>query len=165
MITKRMMPYLLLILLTACNQTPQPMSPSGKEGWLKGSAHDQMDTVARHLRGNDLAMWEVGYRYGELYWAGSEGNWDLAAYQMKKIRLAMDLAVERRPNRVASYEAFFSGGLPPINQAISAKDKVAFDTGFDQLTGACNVCHVAENLAFFAVRKPVYRSAPLGTSP
>ena len=163
MFARRMAAYLLLAAAVGCGNAPE-MADSGKDGWLKGGAGEQMETVARHLRGNDIAMWEVGYRFGELYWAGAEENWPLAAYQLTKIRLAMDLANQRRPKRAASYAAFFDEGLPEINEAVAAKDKAAFDTGFDVLTAACNSCHVAENLEFFVVRKPDYRPAPLGRS-
>lgn len=112
MFPQRLLPIVVSSLLAACvapESEPrsvatqeEAMRASGKAGWLKGSAHSQIDTIARHLRGNDLAMWEVGYRYSELYWAGANENWDLADYQLTKIRLAIDLAIERRPGRKAS---------------------------------------------------------------
>lgn len=159
----------MLFLFCGCDSSPSPLAQdrietraAGKDGWLQGSTHKQIDTIARHLRGNDLAMWEVGYRYGELFWSGSAGNWALAAYQIKKIRLTMELAIQRRPARAPSYANFFEDGLTELNTAIHAKDLDAFDRSFRQLTSACNACHAAEKLEFFRVQKPTSRSAPLG---
>jgi hypothetical protein len=45
---------------------------------LTGSDEDKFDHVARQLRGFDMAMMEVGYRYTELFWAGQDKNWDYA---------------------------------------------------------------------------------------
>ena len=152
----------LLLALAGCGASDHPMDASGKAGWLAGSAHEQMDTVARHLRGNDVAMWEVGYRFGELYWAGTESNWQLAGYQLTKIDLAMHLALQRRPGRAESYATYFREGPGAVEGAIAARDAAAFATGFEELTAACNRCHVSEDLGFFLVRTPDVRIAPLG---
>ena len=41
--------------------------------------------IEKHLRGLDVAMTEIGYRYGELHVAARERNWDYAKYQTEKI--------------------------------------------------------------------------------
>lgn len=68
------------------SQAPSPgASPGGEAGWLsQGSVEERFAVVASQLRGFDVAMVEVGYRYGELYWAGRDGNWEFAAYQIEK---------------------------------------------------------------------------------
>ncbi|CAM2064938.1 hypothetical protein SCOR_06155 [Sulfidibacter corallicola] len=162
MIAKRAVTLIFSVSVLIHCSAPAP-EQVGKDGWLAGSPGEQMHEVARQLRGNDVAMWEIGYRYGELYWAGREENWDLAAYQLQKIKKSMDLAIVRRPKRAESYEVFFANGLPPVTRAVDAKDGESFEAGFQALTTACNACHIAENLAFFQVRQPVYRPAPLGS--
>jgi hypothetical protein len=53
---------------------------SPNAGWLKGTADEKFLAVERHLRGLDVAMAEIGYRYGELLRAGKTRNWEYAQY-------------------------------------------------------------------------------------
>ncbi len=160
----RLLPALALSasLLTACSETSQPV---GKDGWLKGSAKEKFGAIANQLRGNDVAMPEIGYRFQELYWAGLDGNWEHAKYQIGKIRLAMDLARQRRPNREKSYQVFYRTGLAPLETIIAARDGAAFPSGMAAFTQSCNACHASENLAFFHVALPVNRTSILRWPP
>ena len=65
-----------------------------KNTWIRGDSHERWMTIGRHLRGLDVAMVEIGYRYQELYWAGVDSNWEYADYQVKKIDLALENALE-----------------------------------------------------------------------
>ena len=56
--------------------------PGGE--WMKGTAGEQLRTVERQLRGLDVTMAEIGYRFTELHFAGQDGNWDYAKYQAEK---------------------------------------------------------------------------------
>jgi hypothetical protein len=53
-------------LLAACN-AERNAGPAGPGGWLQGDEQEKFNTVARQLRGFDMAMLETGYRYTELY--------------------------------------------------------------------------------------------------
>ncbi len=118
-------------------------------------------TVARHLRGLDVAMVEIGYRYQELYWSGVDSNWEYAAYQLKKIDLALENALERRPKRRASAEAVFVPSLGEVKQAIAQKQRPRFEEGFSGMTAACNSCHAAEGVASFHVELPTDRQSSI----
>jgi hypothetical protein len=132
-------------------------APVGEEGWLKGDAQQKLDTVAKHLRGTDVAMIEMDYRYGELYWAGEDANWDYAAYQLEKLRLALDLGLERRPPRARSAALFKEQALPPLATAIRSEDQEAFRRAFSTLTTHCNACHAMEQMPFLHVGPPERR--------
>ena len=85
---------LALSLCTAAGcRHPAPTA----SGWIEGSSDERWTTMERHLRGLDVAMVEVGYRYQELYWAGADENWSFADYQLTKIELALANALQRRP--------------------------------------------------------------------
>lgn len=135
-------------------------APTGGE-WITGGTEDRFATVGRHLRGLDVAMVEVGHRYAELQFAGLDRNWDAAAYQAMKIRLALELAVERRPKRRATMQPFLVGSLAALEQAIAARDGSRFDEGFEALTAGCNACHAAEQVPFFRVVPPAVRASVL----
>jgi hypothetical protein len=171
----RVLGLVLVLAAGACRQpsdstAPAPSEaagsarPSEGEAWLLAGTNDErFARVARQLRGFDVAMVETGYRYGELYWAGQDRNWDYAKYQVEKIRTAVRHGLERRPKRAQSAQ-ILEGSLPGIEQAIAAKDPALFAERFTSLTATCNACHQAERVPFIHVRPPAVRissTAPL----
>ncbi|MGD9563116.1 MAG: hypothetical protein AB7F88_08825 [Pyrinomonadaceae bacterium] len=127
--------------------TPTP-APSG-DSWLKGTTDEKLAQVETHLRGLDVAMAEIGYRYGELHHATKERNWEYAKYQTEKIDLALRLALERRPKRAASSQDFLNKDLPAVVQAIKSQDATVMDKAMEQLHNSCVACHRAENVLHF----------------
>jgi hypothetical protein len=129
--------------------------------WIQGDSRERWATVARQLRGLDVAMVEMGYRYQELYWAGADANWEYADYQLRKLELSLETALERRPKRRSSAEALFLPSLGDMNQAIAGKERLGFDEAFAGLTAACNSCHSAEGVESFRVERPADRPSPI----
>jgi hypothetical protein len=127
------------------------------DGWLEGSIAEQMRSVETQLRGLDVAMVEIGYRFGELHFAGQDRNWDYAKYQADKVRLALELALERRSKRAGSAEPFLKEDLPTLVQAIESKDLERYQGAMERLRTACMKCHVAESVPFFTVQFPEQR--------
>ncbi|HET9746149.1 MAG TPA: hypothetical protein VFP97_10565, partial [Chitinophagaceae bacterium] len=74
--------------------------------WVRGDPKQQIQTIEKHFRGLDVAMIEIDYRYRELFWAGKDQNWSYALYQVDKIKLSLENALERRPKRAASAQHF-----------------------------------------------------------
>ncbi len=129
--------------------------------WIQGDSDERWATVARQLRGLDVGMVEMGYRYQELYWAGMDGNWGYADYQLTKIKLTLENALERRPKRRASAEALFHASLSEMSRAVTAEERRGFAAAFAGLTVACNSCHRAEGVASFRVEEPSDRPSPI----
>ena len=152
---------LLLVTITSCGRNAEP---EYKTAWLQGSADDRFELVAKHLRGFDMAMVETGYRYGELYWAMQDKNWEYADYQVKKIRLSIENGIERRPKRAPSARASIFGILSMIEEAIAERKMALLRERFDQLTIQCNGCHAAEDVAFFNVIPPATRISSIQIS-
>jgi hypothetical protein len=109
-------------------------------------------------------MAETGYRYGELYWAGQDRNWDYAKYQIEKIRTAVKNGVERRPKRGPSAQ-MLEGALAGVEEASAAGQSALFAERFRALTATCNACHQAERVPFVHVRPPSVRTSPAGPRP
>jgi len=137
----------------ACGSGREPADSSraapSAGSWLSGSTEDRLAQVERHLRGLDVAMAEIGYRYGELVTAAARRRWTYAQYQAQKIELALRLAVERRPARGASARPFLDSALPAVLDAIQRADTVALDFAVGRLGTACAACHAAENAVHF----------------
>lgn len=141
----------------------QVPNPPRAGGWLKKLPPDQqIDAIDRQLRGFDMAMFEVNYRFTELYFAGLEGNWEYALYTGEKIAWAIQNGYERRPARRANAEQiFFSEAYPRTLEAIRKKDLVLFKQRVDELRHACNACHGAERVPFIKIGLPVIKQTPL----
>jgi hypothetical protein len=133
--------------------------PSGT--WLAKEAEASRVQLERQLRGFDVAMLETGHRYIDLYWAGRDANWGAAAYQVGKIRLAIENGLERRPGRAASARPFLAGPLAAMDAAVAARDPALFAARFEELTAACNECHSLEQVPFFEIRPPETRVSPI----
>jgi hypothetical protein len=131
------------------------------KNWIQGNDNERWTAVAKHLRGLDVAMVEIGYRYQELYWGGIDGNWEYADYQLTKMKLTLKNALERRPKRRASAEELFFSPLTEMSREVSAKEHDGFEKAFAGLTEACNACHVAEDVASFRVAAPSDRPSPI----
>lgn len=151
----------LTIALWVCGAATACDNDARESTWIQGDSNIRWTAVARHFRGLDVAMIEIGYRYQELYWAGVDTNWAYADYQLKKIQLALENALERRPKRRKSAEAVFVPSVRELEQAISLKQPTRFEEAFSRMTAACNVCHVAEDVASFHVVPPAARQSSI----
>jgi thiosulfate/3-mercaptopyruvate sulfurtransferase len=115
--------------------------------WLKGTTDEKFAQIERHLRGLDVTMAEIGYRYGELLVAGASRNWDYAQYQTEKMDLS--LRIERRPKRAKSSEAFLNENLAEVLKAIKTKNGEKLDVALQNLHDGCVKCHKAEEVLYF----------------
>jgi hypothetical protein len=130
-------------------EQPAKEQPPAAAPWLTGSDREKFTQIEKHLRGLDVAMAEITYRYGELIIAGRARNWDYAKYQAEKIELALRLAVERRPKRAKSAKPFLDTDLPKVFDAVKAKDGGKLDKAITALHDACVQCHKAEEVLYF----------------
>lgn len=144
-------------------QRARLVAPAGE--WLRGTAGEQLRGVERQLRGLDVAMAEIGYRFTELHFAGQDRNWDYAKYQAEKIELALRLALERRPQRARSAQPFLEEDLPAVRAAIAGRDPAAFAAAMERLRTACMKCHAEESVPYFTVELPQQRLAPIRRVP
>jgi putative heme-binding domain-containing protein len=119
-----------------------------ESSWLAGTTEEKFARIEKHLRGLDVSMAEIGYRYGELLSAGKTRNWDYARYQTEKIDLSLRLAIERRPKRAKSAKPFLDESLPDVVRAIKTKDGPTLDAALAKLGGGCIQCHRAENVLY-----------------
>lgn len=150
-----------VLLLAVCVAAGCQLDTSSKASWIEGDSAERWTTMERQLRGLDVAMVEMGYRYDELYWAGADENWPYADYQLTKIRLALDNALVRRPKRRPSAEALFAPALDEMKRAVARRERAGFDRAFAALTTACNSCHVAEGVPSFYVEPSADRRSPI----
>ena len=148
---------LFLLVLLSCDSNKN----EAQGNWIKGSPQQQIQAIERQFRGFDNAMFETGYRYQELYWAGQDENWEYAGYQLEKIETAIRNGLERRPKRTASAQHFLTRVLPEMKEAVESKDSAIFTEDFTNMTINCNNCHAMEKVPFFTVKIPTERQSPI----
>jgi hypothetical protein len=122
----------------------------------------RMPAIQRQLRGFETTMAEVAYRYGELYFGATEGNWDYARHMAMTLEQALRLGLERDPARRASAETLFlKSAWPPVLDAIGKKDPALFKERFETLRAACTSCHAAEQHPFIRIGLPTVKRNPV----
>ena len=117
------------------------MSEDAKRG---GAAGDELtlQEIAELLPGTGEIMASVGDCWWKCAYAARGGNWQLAAYFVRRVRsLQRKLAVVR-PKYSGDLAAFEEQHLGPALAACDAADRPAFDRAFVAATDKANELHV-----------------------
>jgi hypothetical protein len=125
--------------------------------WLRGDKQHFVETVEEQFGGFSTTMREVAYRFEELYWAGLDGNWEYADYQLEHIEEAIEAGIIRRPDRTLNAELFLKADQPRMQLIVDNKDAGGFAEGFAAYRQACVACHMREDVRFIPVNLPKIR--------
>ena len=137
---------------------------STKSNWLIELKDDKQKfkAIQKQLRGFDLAMVEVGYRFNSFYFALKDANYDLANYQLDKIKKAIQNGIQRRPKREHNSKSMFlDTQYKSMKKALQMKDEKLIFQEYENTKRNCNACHAAERVPFIKVINPVYRWQPI----
>jgi len=137
---------------------------STKSNWLLETKGDEQKfkAIQKQLRGFDLAMVEVGYRFNSFYFAIEDKNYDLAYYQFDKIKKAIENGIQRRPKRKKNSETMFlTTQYKAMKRALSSKNSQLIQKEYSNTKQLCNACHIAERVPFIEVVDPKYRWQPI----
>lgn len=153
--------FTLIISAVSCSKTKEEKKiPEGK--WITGDKTEQLETIEDHFQGFGKAMWEVGYRYKELYVAGENENWDYAEHHLEEMEEAILLGLERRPKHKEDATQFLTVSIPEINKAIEEKNKALFDDKYEAMRQSCNACHVMRDHGYIKVKTPTDYYSSIG---
>ena len=133
--------------------------------WLTGSTDEKLKTLAGIQPGLGTVMIEYGNRYTDIYYAAKEGNWPLAAYQLKEALEIQEVGETTRPSRASALKAFEQSFLDPLGAAIQAKNFEQFDSAFKAGIQGCNGCHSALGFPFINYQLPSSAPSPLSMKP
>jgi hypothetical protein len=135
------------VLSVSAQERTSPPKPESEPAQAAGAA--------------DLAdiMSATQLRHLKLSFAGSVKNWDLAEYEVGRIRKSFATAAKFYPVfdnvPVAKLITEISEpALAEVDKSIAARDSDAFLKSFDKLTKACNACHQAAKLGFIKMKVP-----------
>ena len=108
--------------------------------------------------GTDQQMWQMGYRWEQVYRAIIDRNWELGTYHWGKLRDVFNVALMKRPNRTPNAESMFlTNEWQKLDAAMKAKDAAAAQKEFLAERNACLQCHVAEGMTFLN-NTPIFRN-------
>ena len=141
-----------VFLLFAC----QPPQESVQGDWITGTEEEKLEKIEEHFQGFGKAMWEVSYRYKELYTAGKNQNWEYAEHHVEELEEAIELGLERRPKHAEAAEHFLNVALPELEKAIAKKDSISFFEKYEQMRVSCNACHQMRDHGFIKVKTPEF---------
>jgi len=137
---------------------------STKSNWLleTKSSEQKFQSIQNQLRGFDLAMVEVGYRFNSFYFALKDKNHKLAHYQWDKIKKTIENGIQRRPKRKENSKTMFlDTQYKSMKEALDKKDEKNIWQEYAKTKQICNACHAAEGVPFIEVVTPKYRWQPI----
>lgn len=135
----------------------QEKPPSAR--WLRDAKDDEerFRRLEIYAGGTYEQMWQIGYRYQQVYQAIVDRNWELGHYHWRKLRDVFNVALMKRPNRTPNAEAIFLDSTwKELEAALEAKDPERAQRAFLRERDACMSCHVAEKLPFLN-DTPIFR--------
>jgi len=110
------------------------------------------------------AMSDVGQHFTNLWFSGEGGNWPLAQFCLDETKSHLRWAVRIIPKRKdAEGREIDLGGIlggletstfKDLDQAVKAKDKEKFASGYKAQLEGCMACHKASNKPFIRLRIP-----------
>ena len=98
-------------------------------------------------------------RHAKLWFAGSQKNWDLAAYEIDEIKEGLEDAKRLFPTHegvpvAEMIKTILDPRIEKLEEAVKAKSSSNFVAAFDELTSGCNRCHAGANKPFIRIQRP-----------
>ncbi len=93
-------------------------------------------------------------RHMKLYFAGKAQNWELAAYELERLKATLVEAAVLYGGIPVTNVTTMAAPLQAVQDAIEAKDSRKFAGAVGGLTDGCNACHQSMNRAFIVIRQP-----------
>lgn len=100
------------------------------------------EQVAEALPGTGEVMRAVGHCHGMAWHAARGGNWELAAYFLRRVRSLLRGLAVTRPKYAGQLAEFDREALEPAYQAILARDAAAFAAAYGATVDRANEYHV-----------------------
>lgn len=143
------------LFIVAIQGSATPNNYSTHSEWLMeiDSSEKRFKAIQGQLRGFDVAMVEVGYRYEKIKEAIVLNNYDLALYHLHKIKRAIKDGYTRRPMRKESSDLYFlNGPYMPFEKALLSKNNKEVKKTLENIRVSCNACHVDQKVSFIKVK-------------
>lgn len=135
---------LMLALLVSVGTMAFATAQSAREPMSRGNSFPRLGDI----------MLVKQWRHIKLWFAGRQGNWGLAAYELAQLRASLADAATLYSNIPISDVVTMAEPLRSIDKATAAKDSQGFAKAFKELTAACNSCHREMGREFITIQVP-----------
>lgn len=131
----------------------------------------EIETIKGKLPDQSHAMEDVSHHFANLWFAGQKENWPLANFYWSETRSHLRWAVRIIPKRKdnagreidlpAILQAMENTPLKQLQDAITAKDKTAFEKTYRLTMETCYACHKAADKPFIHPQIPTQPETPI----
>ncbi|MBI1850047.1 MAG: hypothetical protein HYR85_06855 [Planctomycetes bacterium] len=149
------------VLLVQANSNNPPAPPTLADAAAR--LEKRLEALEKLMPGPGEFMRSVQSDFAKLYYAVNYENWELATFEIKEVKEALDQAAIALPekngvNLVGLVDAMKSGPLAKIeSEVIAKKDGGAFKDLYPDAIQLCNGCHTQTGNGCIRVQVP---SAP-----
>jgi hypothetical protein len=123
---------------------PIALAQSGFPGPISEGYVPRLTEIMNVIQSQHLKLWL----------AGSAGNWELAAFELKQLTDSQAEAAKFYPGIPSTDIVKLTEPIKSISDAIGAKNKQRFSEAVEGLTEHCNACHRSMGRAFIVIRTP-----------
>ncbi len=113
-----------------------------------------LDQIGALMPGLGSLMPIIADRFGWSYHAAKGGNWDLARYQLRKVRKLFGIGKTTRPKWIDTIDAYDAAFLQPMMRAIEAKSWEDFDAAAQAAVDETNRIHVEIGYGYIVYKLP-----------
>jgi hypothetical protein len=107
-----------------------------------------LEDIADGLPGTGEIMASVSWCYAMCWHAADGGNWDLAAYYLRRTRSRLRGLAVTRPKYAGQVREYDTGLLERLYQALLARDRAQFEDLYQQAADQANAYHVDTGHAY-----------------
>lgn len=113
-----------------------------------------LEEIAEALPGTAEVMAAASRAYASAWFAAHGGNWDLAAYCLRRVRSLQRGLVVIRPKYARQLQEFDRDALAPLFSAVDARDLVGFERAFDHGVERANHYHAETGKSYIRWVRP-----------
>ena len=113
-----------------------------------------LEEIGTALPGTGEIMASVSSCYAMCWHAAAGGNWDLAAYYLRRTRSLLRGLAVTRPKYAEQIEAYDAGALEALYQSVMERDRPRFERLYQQATDQANGYHVDTGHAYIRWVRP-----------
>ncbi len=144
---------LVCLLLSGCEQPPDTATQDVRLQELRAELED------RFTPGLHTLMVDLGMRHASLWFAGEAENWPLADYMVHELEELVEEIEELHPVyrdvQVAELlREMTTPAVEALETAVDDENLQDFERAYDDLTTACNACHIASDRAAIVMERP-----------
>ncbi len=112
-----------------------------------------LETLSQIQPGLSTYMMEAAQRFGVMWFAAQQNNWDLAAFEAREAEGVLQHgAVRSNQSRQLGISGYNKAFLEPLIQAAQTGDRGPFEAAYNSAVQGCNACHASQT--YGAINKP-----------